>query len=541
MADELNQKDLQGSDNGAEAVSDLESLKKKYGFSDLDENIYSRMYSSPREKYSPVSPYTQKSSLHPKNNNPAYAPGSNYSGGYQDSSPQGPQGKRVIYSEPETEPIYLKRQRNANLPKKTVKGSVGFGSQPYVKHVASSQTAIKQDDASTFSRTYEKTISDSEKKSDLTDDVLINVKGKSRLVAANQEAEAKKRETQSHVHAHYVDSPKDKFVKGIKTIIPWKGDPAKEVIRKIIMDISAILVLVCFGYFIDNYIQHQKQLENQNNLQNLYTESATDDLDAQWAAIKAKYPDIDFPDGMNIKYAELYAKNQDLIGWLNIPGTNIDTCVLQRKQDLETDAEQDFYLRHNFYGEYDKYGNAYLDRYNTGETLDRNNTIYGHNMTDGLAFAQLEKYYTIDGFKESPVIRYSTLFEDYYFKVYAVIITNGYPEADNGYLFNYNVTGFSSKESFLSFIEALDERKLYDTGVDINENDVLITLSTCSYEIKATDMGRLAVIGRMVRKGESTSVDTSKAVMNDNVRYPQIWYDEHNLSNPYADAYQWKP
>jgi len=32
-----------------------------------------------------------------------------------------------------------------------------------------------------------------------------------------------------------------------------------------------------------------------------------------------------------------------------------------------------------------------------------------------------------------------------------------------------------------------------------------------------------------------------KAVVNDNIRYPQIWYDEHNMRNPYANSYQWIP
>ena len=100
---------------------------------------------------------------------------------------------------------------------------------------------------------------------------------------------------------------------------------------------------------------------------------------------------------------------------------------------------------------------------------------------------------------------------------------------------------FPSAENFEKFIQAIDERKLYDTGVDITKGDKLITLSTCSYEIKKTDMGRLAVVGRLVRPGEDISVDTSKAVANENIRYPQVWYDEHNMKNPYIDAYQWIP
>lgn len=449
----------------------------------------------------------------------------------------GPESRRVIYAEQETESIAEKRRRNAGL-QKTEKGSRGFGSQPYVKHVASSREAIKRDDEETFARAYNNKKTNNEAPAPVSETPLTE--SKDRLVALNPEAEKKR------AHMHYEKSGAEKVKGFFRSFLPWKGDPAKEVFRKLIMDLSAILVFICFGFFIDNYLQHQNALDNKEQLKGeIITnghETATDDdnLEEKWAEIKAKYPNVTFPEGMNIKWAELYAKNQDLIGWLKIDNTNIDTPVMHKPSDRETNA-QDFYLRKSFYKKYDKYGTPYLEKFNSGATLDKNNTIYGHNMMDGLSFAQLEKYYTIDGFKESPIIQYSTLYNDYNFKVYAVIITNGYPSGDNGYLFNYNISYFGALRNFETFIEALDERKLYDTGVDINKNDKLITLSTCSYEIKQGEMGRLAVIGRLVREGESISVDTSKAVLNENVRYPQIWYDEHNMRNPFAGAYQWIP
>lgn len=519
-----------------DVISDLETLSKKYGIA-FDPDKYK--VPSQNSQYTPHAPGTDPSRIYnpPKNNHPARTPRIVYDAQdpsnsvkviYEDAgAPQGPQGRRVIYQEEEPESIADKRRRNAaNAPQKTAKGSQGFGSQPYVRHVASSESAVKRDDAEAFTKAYEQKKTEPEAPQPEAETTLT---GSSRSVAKGEK---------KPVHQHYEETAGEKTAKFFKSFLPWKGDGAKEVIRKLIMDISAILVLICFGFFIDNYIQHQDQLKNQDSLK--VTESqTTDELEAQWAAIKAKYPDVDFPEGMNIKFAELYAANQDMVGYLHIDNTNIDTPVVQNKGDIDSGAE-DFYLRHNFYKSSDKYGVAYLDAYNTGSSLDKNNTIYGHNMTDGLAFAQLEKYYTIDGFKESPVIQYSTLFKDYYFKVYAVIITNGYPSGDNGYLFNYIAAFFPTDENFEGFIEALDERKLYDTGVDINKDDKLITLSTCSYKINKTDMGRLAVIGRLVRDGESTAVDTSLAQENTNVRYPQIWYDEHKMTNPYANAYQWE-
>lgn len=523
-------------DDNSDVLTELESLSKKYGIS-FDSDKYKPH--SPSSPYSPISAADDLSSTYtpPRNNHPARTPKIVYDAQspfnsvrivYTDPSdvPQGPQGRRVIYQEDEQESVAAKRRRNAAAPAKTVKGSQGFGSQPYVKHVASGDSAVKRDDAQVFSKAYEKKKTEPDHEKPQTDSQLT---GTSVSVA---KGETKRK------HRHYEDSSKDKAKAFFSSFLPWKGDSAKEIIRKIIMDVSAVLVLVCFGYFIDSYIQHQDQLAHREEIK--VTEATTEDNGVDpWIAIKEKYPDIDFPEGMNIKFAELYAANQDMVGYLHIDNTNIDTPVVQNKADKDT-SEEDFYLRHNFYKSYDKYGVPYLDAYNTGSELDKNNTIYGHNMTDGLAFAQLEKYYTIDGFKESPIIKYSTLYKDYYFKVYAVIITNGTPAGDNNYLFNYIAAFFPTDENFEGFIQALDERKLYDTGVDINKDDKFITLSTCSYEIKQTGMGRLAVFGRLVREGESLEVDTSLAKENPNVRYPQIWYDEHKISNPYADAYRWE-
>ena len=527
--------------DGSDVISDIDVLTQKYGLSDEADPYLASLQS----KYAPKVTDTGRMYSPPRNNTPARTPrlfydvndpGSSVKIVYGNDQPQGPEGRRVVYQEDETVSIAEKRRRNAQ---RTAKGSQGFGSQPFVRHVASSPAAIKRDDEETFTRTYKENKSSDTENIPVTQPNIPLTESKDKLVASNPETVKQK---EKRVHRHYEKTPGEKAAAFFKTFIPWKGDPAKEVVRKIVMNLSAILVLVCFWYFIDNYIQHQDKLQQQAELKDNHIETQTiDDLEAQWAAIKAKYPDIVFPEGMNIKWAELYAKNQDLIGWLKIDNTNIDTAVMHKPSDRDNGGEQDFYLRRNFYKNTDKYGTPYLEKHNTGKTLDRNNTIYGHNMMDGLSFAQLEKYYTIEGFKQSPIIKYSTLYNDYYFKVYAVFITNGYPSGDNGYLFNYNMSHFPSEANFEKFIQAIDERKLYDTGVDINKKDKLLTLSTCSYEIDKTDMGRLAVVGRLVREGESLTVDTSKAVANENIRYPQIWYDEHNMSNPFANAYQWIP
>ena len=158
-------------------------------------------------------------------------------------------------------------------------------------------------------------------------------------------------------------------------------------------------------------------------------------------------------------------------------------------------------------------------------------------MTDDLIFGRLEEYTTIKGFKSAPIIEFDTMYKDYKWKIFAVFITNADKEHDNGYVFNYIFTNVRSDSDFEEYIEQLDQRKLYTTGVDIKPSDKILTLSTCSYEFHNA---RLVVVARMVRQGEEAYVNTSQAKMNPSPRYPQVWYDTYNGGkNPYSSYEKW--
>lgn len=80
--------------------------------------------------------------------------------------------------------------------------------------------------------------------------------------------------------------------------------------------------------------------------------------------------------------------------------------------------------------------------------------------------------------------------------------------------------------------------------MDYNESDKFLTLSTCTREVdkgkKRADC-RIVIVSRMVRENETAYVDTSKSIMNENPKYPQIWYDNKGLSNPYINDEKWYP
>ena len=327
------------------------------------------------------------------------------------------------------------------------------------------------------------------------------------------------------------DPVKEKaFKRFAKNVFPCRGDSFGEILRKTVLNIAVLTMIVCGGILLDIYVispflnnrEAQKTVDLQTNSNPL----------SDWVAIKNKYPNTEFPTGMQSKFADLFVTNKDFVGWLDVPGTEIKLPVVQGVDNAE-------YLKKSFYGEKSKYGCCFVDSKNGIAQLDRNTVIYGHNMkSDNLMLGPLEDLRTIDGFKNSPLIDFSTLFKDTKWKIYAVFITNGTKSGDNGYLFNYISRSLSSDDIFMEYIEQIDQRKLYTTGVDILPGDKILTISTCVYDFKDA---RLAIVARMVRDGESEEIDLSKAVPNKSPRYPQAWYTAKGQSNPYKSFEQWSP
>lgn len=320
------------------------------------------------------------------------------------------------------------------------------------------------------------------------------------------------------------------FIRFLKYLFPWKGDSVKEIIRKIVFLVALIVLIVCGIVLGQRFIERQQSDGTFDDLSKWKTEMENmENTEENWDKIKALYPDVDFPEGMNIKWAKLYAANQDFVGWLNIPGTNISFPIVQGKDNSE-------YLYLDFNRNDTNYGNPFMDYRNSITDLDKNTIIYGHHMRDNMIFAPLKDYKSVSTFQKAPIIELSTLYDDYTFKIYGVFFTNAYPEQNNGYVFNFMHTSFGSDENFMDYIEQVDLRKLYTTGVDIQPDDKIITLNTCAYDFTEA---RLVLIGRMVREGEDPTVDTSKVQVNPNPLWPQAYYDKKGVANPYADYENW--
>lgn len=184
----------------------------------------------------------------------------------------------------------------------------------------------------------------------------------------------------------------------------------------------------------------------------------------------------------NISYfEELLAINSDVIAWIKISDTTINYPVV-KGQDNE------YYLNHNIKKESSVSGSIFMDYRNEGNNQDLNKIIYGHNMKDGSMFKALINYKNREFLIAHPIIELDTLNESTQWEIFSVYITDTN--------FNYIKTNFDNKEEYSSFLKELKNKSLYDTGVNITSDDIILTLSTCTYEFSNA---RFAIHAKLVK------------------------------------------
>lgn len=315
-----------------------------------------------------------------------------------------------------------------------------------------------------------------------------------------------------------------------QSFIPQKDDNHKEKARKSAVLAAAVIFLVAGGFLINNLvIQPAQNQQIQSEIQDIFHSSDQDtsngdsntskDLVKNWSALKKI--------------------NTDIVGWIKMDNTVIDYPVLENKSDTST---YQYYLTHNYKKDYSIYGSVFVD-YRCKESVKSKNLIlHGHHMNDGSMFGNLMDFggTEADGYvgdlnfyKSCPTITFDTPESNGVWKIISVFKTNTLNS--HGTFFNYMQSSFNSEAEFMNFVYNVKVRSLFNIPVDVNENDQLLTLSTCSYEFSEF---RTVVVARKVRDGENYSVDTTKASINKEAVWPQVYYNRMGGTRPTVTTFQ---
>ena len=190
-------------------------------------------------------------------------------------------------------------------------------------------------------------------------------------------------------------------------------------------------------------------------------------------------PEIDIGTGVDL--AACLAQNDDFIAWIRIPGTNVDYPVVQ------TDDPDD-YLNHTFSGKSSVVGTLFSLADADYKAPGRNIAIYGHHLRSSgeKMFTSLMRYKNPDFYEDNQTIVLDSLYRHGEYTIFAVVnMKVGDWEPSR--------TTFSGDAAFMVFVNRAKSESLYDTGVEVGEDDSILTLITCDRSYAGKE-GRLVIL-----------------------------------------------
>ena len=167
-------------------------------------------------------------------------------------------------------------------------------------------------------------------------------------------------------------------------------------------------------------------------------------------------------------FAALKEKNADVIGWIYMPGTEINYPIMQAK-------DNDYYLYYTFDRLWNSsVGAIYMDYRNNAAFEDFHTIIYGHNLTGGTMFSDLNKFLTQEEYWKTHRSLYIATIggKVYRYDVYAAC------EADvTGHTYRLGLTEDSGKQAYINYCL---KQSAIDFGVVPRVDQQVLTLSTCT-------------------------------------------------------------
>ena len=175
--------------------------------------------------------------------------------------------------------------------------------------------------------------------------------------------------------------------------------------------------------------------------------------------------------------------NEDIVGHLRIEGTAINYLVVQA-------ADNDFYLRRDIWKNRSSAGWIFLDYAVDLRGRDQNIVIYGHNMGNGTMFHNIRRYANYSFFRNNSIIRFSTIYSDYVWEVFAFYSAH--------ISFPYTMLNFPNEATHAHMLEQFMSRSIHSSGITVTPSDRILTLSTCT-NVNKND--RLVLQARLLQPG----------------------------------------
>ena len=174
---------------------------------------------------------------------------------------------------------------------------------------------------------------------------------------------------------------------------------------------------------------------------------------------------------LELDIGALQAVNEEVLGWLEIPGTVVAYPLVQG-------ADNQYYLEHTWDKAPSAAGAIFLESRCDGALSGFNTVVYGHRMMDGSMFGSLKHYKEQRYWEEHPFVYVTDGQTCRRYEVFAA-----YEVSVSGAAYQI---GFSGEEDKQAFLDDCTARSVIDTDVVPTAHDQILTLSTCTGKGHAT-------------------------------------------------------
>ena len=245
--------------------------------------------------------------------------------------------------------------------------------------------------------------------------------------------------------------------------IKWKN-----LISLLITYVLIILIIVCTIKIVKWKLDSDKTKNQTTDLNEPSELSDTkneeiieqDDIpkeDPYWDYINMNLIDVDI--------TELKKKNNDIVGWIQLNGTNINYPFVQG-------SDNKYYLDHSLDRNKNAAGWVFMD-YRNDITSDKNIILYAHSRLDNTMFGTLKNILSSKWVNNTDNYIVKMVTEDesslwQIFSIYRIPTTSDYLQID-----------FSTDESYQRLLNTLISRSQFDFNTTVNSKDRILTLSTC--------------------------------------------------------------
>lgn len=221
---------------------------------------------------------------------------------------------------------------------------------------------------------------------------------------------------------------------------------------------------------VEEEIINQPTENENNNEDNNEITNPTEPTPPQQSNNQVYYPNdywdyINIPI-INVNFNELLQKNPDTVGWIKVNGTKVNYPIVQTDNN-------DYYLKHDFNKRNNINGWVYADYRVNFTNFGKNTIIYAHNLTNRTMFGSLvetQKQYWYTN-EDNKYIKISTPTSNSVWAVFSTYTIE--PITD------YLRTNFKN-HNYQEFLNKMKARSIYDFGIEVTEDDKILTLSTCN-------------------------------------------------------------